>query len=73
MSKLLSLASVYFLYNRENNDHVEITDTETNYISTLILLPVCGALISGIIGMVKPKPVYGDAIFLKNSEWTIRD
>jgi len=72
VSKLLSLVSVYFLYDRENNDQVEITDTETKYISTLIFLPACGALIGGIIGMVKPKPIYDDAIFLKKSEWTIR-
>ena len=72
VSKLLSLASVYFLYDRENNDQVEITDTETKYISTLIFIPACGALIGGIIGMVKPKPVYENSIFLKKSEWTIR-
>ena len=73
VSKLLSLASVYFLYDRENNDQVEITETETKYISTLIFIPACGALIGGIIGMVKPKPVYDDSIFLKKSEWTIRN
>ena len=34
ISKILSFFSVYFIYDRENNDRVEITNMEKKYIST---------------------------------------
>ena len=71
VSKVLSLVSVYFIYDRENNDQVEITDSEKKYITALMLSPVCGALVGGMVGLMNPKPVYDDALIIGKGEWSI--
>ena len=50
VSKILSFFSVYFIYDRENNDRVEITSMEKKYISTLMIAPILGGVIGGTIG-----------------------
>ena len=42
--------SVYFIYDRENNDRVEITSMEKKYITTLLVTPIIGAAIGGVLG-----------------------
>ena len=46
--KIISLFSVYFVYDRENNDRVEITSMEKKYITTLLVTPIIGAVIGGV-------------------------
>ena len=48
ISKIISLFSVYFIYDRENNDRVEITSMEKKYITTLLVTPIIGAVIGGV-------------------------
>ena len=71
ISKIISLFSVYFIYDRENNDRVEITSMEKKYISTLMITPVIGAVIGGALGLISPKPVYELPISLNERTWQI--
>ena len=71
VSKILSFFSVYFIYDRENNDRVEITNMEKKYISALMVTPIIGGLIGGVIGAISPKPMYQLPIFLKEHIWQI--
>ena len=71
ISKVLSLVSVYLMYDRENNDQVEITDSEKKYISVLMLSPICGALVGGMVGLMNPKLIYEDALIIDEGEWSI--
>ena len=71
VSKILSFFSVYFIYDRENNDRVEITSMEIKYISTLMIAPIIGVVFGGAVGLVSPKPIYQLPIFLKENTWQI--
>ena len=71
VSKILSFFSVYFIYDRENNDREEITNMEKKYISALMVTPIIGGLIGGVIGAINPKPIYKLPIFLKENNWQI--
>ena len=71
VSKILSFFSVYFIYDRENNDRVEITNMEKKYISVLIVTPIIGGLIGGVIGAISPKPIYKLPKFLNENTWQI--
>ena len=71
VSKILSFFSVYFIYDRENNDRVEITNMEKKYISALIVTPIIGGLIGGVIGAINPKTIYKLPIFLNENTWQI--
>jgi len=71
VSKILSFFSVYFIYDRENNDRVEITNMEKKYISALMVTPIIGGLIGGVIGAINPKPIYKQPIFLNENIWQI--
>ena len=71
ISKIISLFSIYFIYDRENNDRVEITSMEKKYISTLMITPVIGAVIGGSWGLISPKPVYELPISLNERTWQI--
>ena len=71
VSKILSFFSVYFIYDRENNDRVEITNMEKKYISALIVTPIIGGLIGGVIGAINPKTIYKRPIFLNENTWQI--
>ena len=71
VSKTLSFFSVYFIYDRENNDRVEITSMEKKYISTLMIAPIIGGILGGTIGLVSPKAIYQLPIFLKENIWQI--
>tara|TARA_B100002052_G_scaffold293847_1_gene317656 strand:+ start:245 stop:751 length:507 start_codon:yes stop_codon:yes gene_type:complete len=71
VSKILSFFSVYFIYDRENNDRVEITNMEKKYISALMVTPIIGGLIGGVIGAISPKPIYKLSIFLNENSWKI--
>ena len=71
VSKVLSFFSVYFIYDRENNDRVEITSMEIKYISTLMIAPIIGVVFGGAVGLVSPKPIYQLPIFLKENTWQI--
>ena len=71
VSKILSFFSVYFIYDRENNDRLEITSTEKKFISTLMVAPILGGILGGTIGLVSPKPIYQLPIFLKENNWQI--
>ena len=71
ISKIISLFSVYFIYDRENNDRAEITSMEKKYISTLMITPVIGAVIGGSWGLISPKPLYELPISLNERTWQI--
>ena len=71
VSKILSFFSVYFIYDRENNDREEITNMEIKYISALMATPIIGGLIGGVIGVINPKPIYKLPIFLNENNWQI--
>ena len=71
VSKILTFFSVYFIYDRENNDRVEITSMEIKYISTLMIAPIIGVVFGGAVGLVSPKPIYQLPIFLKENTWQI--
>ena len=71
VSKILSFFSVYFIYDRENNDRVEITNMEKKYISALMVTPIIGGLIGGVIGAINPKTIYKLPIFLNENTWQI--
>ncbi len=71
LSKILSFFSVYFIYDRENNDRVEITNMEKKYISALMVTPIIGGLIGGVIGLISPKPLYKLPNFLNENTWQI--
>ena len=71
ISKIISFFSVYFIYDRENNDRVEITSMEKKYISTLIITPIIGAVIGGSWGLISPKPLYELPISLNERTWHI--
>ncbi len=71
ISKVLSLVSVYLMYDRENNDQVEITNSEKKYITVLMLSPICGALVGGMFGLMNPKLIYEDALIIDEGEWSI--
>ena len=71
VSKILSFFSVYFIYDRENNDRVEITNMEKKYISALMVTPIIGGLIGGVIGAINPKTIYKRPIFLNENTWQI--
>ena len=69
--KIISLFSVYFVYDRENNDRVEITSMEKKYITTLLVTPIIGAVIGGVWGLINPKPIYKLPISLNERTWQI--
>tara|TARA_Y100000817_G_C16772148_1_gene506601 strand:+ start:90 stop:596 length:507 start_codon:yes stop_codon:yes gene_type:complete len=69
VSKILSFFSVYFIYDRENNDRVEITSMEKKYITTLMITPIIGAVIGGAWGLINPKPIYELPISLNERTW----
>ena len=69
--KIISLFSVYFVYDRENNDRVEITSMEKKYITTLLVTPIIGAAIGGVWGLINPKPIYKLPISLNERTWQI--
>ena len=69
ISKIISLFSVYFIYDRENNDRVEITSMEKKYITTLMITPIIGAVIGGAWGLINPKPIYELPISLNERTW----
>ena len=69
VSKIISLFSVYFVYDRENNDRVEITSMEKKYITTLMITPIIGAVIGGAWGLINPKPIYELPISLNERTW----
>ena len=69
--KIISLFSVYFVYDRENNDRVEITSMEKKYITTLMVTPIIGAVIGGVWGLINPKPIYKLPISLNERTWQI--
>ena len=71
VSKILSFFSVYFIYDRENNDRVEITNMEKKYISALMVTPIIGGLIGAAIGAMSPKPIYKISILLNENSWKI--
>ena len=71
VSKILSFFSVYFIYDRENNDRVEITNMEKKYISTLMIAPIIGGILGGAVVLISPKPIYQLPIFLKENNWQI--
>ena len=71
ISKIISLFSVYFIYDRENNDRVEITSVEKKYISTLMITPIIGAVIGGSLGLISPKSLYELPISLNERTWQI--
>ena len=71
VSKILSFFSVYFIYDRENNDRVEITNMEKKYISALMVTPIIGGVLGGAVGLVSPKLVYKLPIFLNENTWQI--
>ena len=71
ISKIISLFSVYFIYDRESNDRVEITSMEKKYISTLMITPIIGAVIGGSWGLISPKPLYELPISLNERTWQI--
>tara|TARA_A100001015_G_scaffold303652_1_gene393606 strand:+ start:596 stop:1147 length:552 start_codon:yes stop_codon:yes gene_type:complete len=71
ISKIISLFSVYFIYDRENNDRVDITSMEKKYISTLMITPVIGAVIGGSMGLISPKLLYELPISLNERTWQI--
>ena len=63
--------SVYFIYDRKNNDRVEITSMEKKYITTLMITPIIGAIIGGAWGLINPKPTYELPISLNKRTWQI--
>ena len=69
--KIISLFSVYFVYDRENNDRAEITNKEKKYITTLLVTPIIGAVIGGVWGLINPKPIYKLPISLNERTWQI--
>ena len=71
ISKLISLFSVYFVYDRKNNDRLEITSMEKKYITTLLVTPIIGAVIGGVWGLINPKPIYKLPISLNERTWQI--
>ena len=71
VSKILSFFSVYFIYDRENNDRVEITNMEKKYISALMVTPIIGGMIGGAIGGISPKPIYKLPKILDENSWQI--
>ena len=71
ISKLISWFSVYFVYDRENNDRVEITSMEKKYITTLLVTPIIGAAIGGVWGLINPKPIYKLPISFDERTWQI--
>ena len=71
MSIILSFFSVYFIYDREKNDRVEITNMEKKYISALMFTPIIGGMIGGAIGAISPKPIYKLPKTLNENTWQI--
>ena len=69
--KIISLFSVYFVYDRENNDRIEITSMEKKYITTLLVTPIIGAAIGGVWGLINPKPIYKLPISFDERTWQI--
>ena len=71
ISKIISWFSIYFVYDRKNNDQLEITSTEKVYITTLMITPIIGAVIGGAWGFINPKPIYELPISLNKRTWQI--
>ena len=67
ISKIISLFSVYFVYDRKNNDRVEITRMEKKYITTLMIMPIIEVSIGGAWVLINPKPIYKLPIFLNKN------
>ena len=62
---------MYFIYDRENNDLLEITNMEKEYITTLLITAIIGAVIGGVWGLIYPKPAYKVPIILNKNTWEI--
>ena len=71
ISKLISWFSVYFVYDRKNNDRLEITSMEKKYITTLMNTPIIGAVIGWAWGLINPNPIYKLPISLNKRTWQI--
>ena len=71
ISKKISFFSVYFVYDREKNDRIEITSIEKKYFTILMTTPIIGAVIGGFWGLINPKPIYEPPISLNERTWKI--
>ena len=71
ISKKISFFSVYFVYDREKNDRIEITSMEKKYFTILMATPIIGAVIGGFWGLINPKPIYEPPISLNERTWKI--
>ena len=71
ISKAISWFSVYIVYDRKNNDRLEINSLEKKYITTVMITPIIGEGIGGVWGLINPKPIYNLPISLNKRTWPI--
>ena len=57
LSKILIFLSIYFIYDSENNDQVEITSMEKKYVFTFLVAPILVGDIGDATRLISPKPI----------------
>ena len=57
LRKILIFLFIYFIYDSENNDQVEITSMEKKYVFTFLVALIFVGDIGDATGLISPKPI----------------
>ena len=57
LSKILIFLFIYFIYDSENNDQVEITSMEKKYVFTFLVALIFVGDIGDATRLISPKPI----------------